>query len=172
MEQRKVITMRAIYTVAIGLTLTVVSVVALAAARGSVAPQPVSFAGTWQLNVNKSTYRPGPGPKSATLSVGYEGIKRHSVLNTIAQDGDTIRTEYVASEDGRDYAIKGSPNADTVALRRTSPGTIERTDKRRGEVVMLLTLRLSQDGKSMTVRQQGVTAAGDMVANTMVYDKR
>ena len=171
MDKRKVFTMRAIFAIAVGLTLTVVSVVALAA-RGSVATPPASFAGTWHLNVSKSTYRPGPGPMSATLNVGYEGVMRHSVLNTIARDGERIRTEYVASEDGRDYAIHGSPNADTIALRRTSPGTIERTDKRRGEVVMLLTLRLSQDGRSMTVTQRGVTAAGDMVSNTMVYDKR
>jgi hypothetical protein len=45
-------------------------------------------------------------------------------------------------------------------------------DKRRGQVVMLVTLRLSQDGKTMNVTQEGVTASGEMVSNTMIYEKR
>ena len=138
---------------------------------GGVAQQP-SFAGTWHLNVAKSTYRPGPAPKSGVLNVQYKGTTRHSVLDTIAANGDKVRTEYAAVENGQDYPLKGSPNADTVSLRRSSPGTIERVDKRQGQTVMFLVLRLSQDGKTMTVTQQGVTASGDKVSNTIVYEKR
>ena len=141
-------------------------------ARGAVAPKSPSFAGTWQLDVDQSTYRPGPAPTSAVLRVEYNGATRHSVLETMAADGEMVRTEYAAAENGRDYPISGSPNADTIRLRRVAPGTIERVDKRRGHVVMLLTLRLSQDGKTMKVTQEGVTASGDMVSNTMVYEKR
>jgi hypothetical protein len=96
---------------------------------------------------------------------------RHSVLETVAADGEMVRTEYAATEDGKDYPINGSPNADTIRLRRVGPGTIERVDKRRDHVVMLLTLRLSQDGRAMKVTQEGVTASGDMVSNTMMYEK-
>jgi hypothetical protein len=163
--------MRAILPVTAGIAVMALLGVVLAA-RGGSAPRPYSFAGTWELNVNKSTYRPGPGPKSALLNVEYDGATRHSSLETIADDGDMVRSEYVAVEDGKDYPIKGSPNADTIALRRVAPGTIERIDKRRGQVVMLLTLRLSQDGRSMNITQQGVTASGDMVSNTMIYERR
>ena len=162
--------MRAIFPVSAAIAVMALLGVVLAA-RGGVAPTTPSFSGTWQLNVNKSTYRPGPGPASAQLSVEYSGATRHSVHESVA-GGEKVRTEYVAAEDGRDYPLKGSPNADTISLRRIGPGTIERVDKRRGQVVMLLTLRLSQDGKTMNVTQEGVTASGDMVSNTMVYEKR
>ena len=163
--------MRPIFPVTAGLTVIALLGVVLAA-RGAVAPKTPSFAGTWQLNINQSTYRPGPAPTSAVLKVEYKGPTRHSVLETIAADGEMVRTEYVAAEDGKDHPITGSPNADTINLRRIGPGTIERIDKRRGQVVMLLALRLSQDGETLKVTQEGVTASGDMVSNTMVYDKR
>jgi hypothetical protein len=130
------------------------------------------FVGTWRLNVAKSRYSPGPPPKSGTLQVTYNGTKRRSVLDTIADDGTKMRSEYEAATDGKDYPIKGSPNADTISLRQAAPGTIERTDKRSGQVVMITTMRLSNDGKSMTVTQKGRTATGDMVDNTIVYDRQ
>ena len=163
--------MRAIVPVTAGIAVMALLGVVLVA-RGNNVPRSHSFAGTWELNVNKSTYRPGPGPKSAVLNVQYDGATRHSSLATVADDGEMARSEYVAAEDGRDYPIKGSPNADTISLRRVAPGTIERIDRRRGQVVMLLTLRLSQDGRTMNITQEGVTASGDMVSNTMVYDRR
>src|SRR5688572_6514579 len=169
--ERSETTMRAIVPVTAGIAVMAVLGVVLAARGGSV-PRSPSFAGTWALNVTKSTYRPGPGPQSAVLNVEYEGATRHSSLATVANDGEMVTSEYVATEDGKDYPIKGSPNADTISLRRVAPGTIERIDKRRGQVVMILTLRLSQDGRTMNITQQGVTASGDMVSNTMVYERR
>ena len=155
------------------LNLALIAVLGIVlAGRDGVAQKSPSFAGTWQLNVKKSTYKPGPAPQSGLLNVDYKGAMRHSVLETVAHNGDKTRTEYVAAEDGKDYPIKGTPNADTVALRRSSPTMIERTDKRRGQVVMVLTLRVSADSRTLTVTQKGVTASGDMVANTMIYERR
>jgi hypothetical protein len=130
------------------------------------------FVGTWQLNVAKSSYQPGPAPKTGVLNVEYKGNLRHSVLETVDAIGQRGRTEYSAPEDGKDYPLRGSPNADTVSLRRTAPGTIERTDKRRNEVVFVTVIRLSPDAKTMTVTQKGVTPAGEMVSNTMTFEKK
>jgi hypothetical protein len=127
--------------------------------------------GTWHLNVSKSSYKPGPPPRSAVLTVDYMADTRSSVLETVTADGQTVRSAYAAKEDGKDYPYTG-PNADTVSLRRTSPNTIERTDKRSGQVVMLVVVRLSTDGRTLTVTQKGVTGPGDMLSNTMVYEKR
>jgi hypothetical protein len=68
--------------------------------------------------------------------------------------------------------LTGSINADTVSLRQTSPIRIERTDKRKGHVVMVITMSLLLDGKVLIVTQKGITAAGDMVDNTMAYDRQ
>ena len=131
-----------------------------------------AFIGTWQLNVPKSTYRPGPKPKSGVLKVEYSGNMRKSVFDSVTADGSQMRSEYAAPEDGKDYPLKGNPNADMLALRRVAPGTIARIDKRRGQVVMVMMLRLSGDGKTMTVTQEGVTGAGEMVNNTLLFEKR
>jgi hypothetical protein len=131
-----------------------------------------SFAGTWRINVAKSRYSPGPPPRSGTLRVTYNGARRTSVLDTVLADGTQMRSQYEAAADGKDYPIKGSPNADAISLRQTGSTTIERTDKRNGQVVMLTTMRLSNDGKTMTVTQKGRTATGDMVDNTIVYERQ
>ena len=132
---------------------------------------PNTHEGTWHLNVAKSSHTPGPAPKSAVLTVDYTGDTRSSILETVTSAGDSVRSEYAAVEDGKDYPFKG-PNADTVSLRRTSPNTIERTDKRGGQTVMLVVIQLSTDGKTLTVTQKGITGQGDTVSNTIVYEKR
>ena len=104
--------MRPIIPVTAAIAVTALLGVGLTA-RGVVAPKSPSFAGTWQLDVDQSTYRPGPGPTSAVLRVDYSGATRHSVLETVAADGEMVRTEYAAAENGQDYPISGSPNAPT-----------------------------------------------------------
>jgi hypothetical protein len=163
--------MRATFPLTAGFA-SLVFVGVLIAARAGTSEKSPTFAGAWNLNVPMSTYRPGPAPKSAVLSVKYNKGTRHSLLETVTHDGEMVRTEYQAVEDGKDYPLTGSPNADTVSLRRPSPGTIERIDKRGGQVVMVLTLRLSQDGDTLTVTQKGVTGSGDTVSNVMIYDRQ
>jgi hypothetical protein len=130
------------------------------------------FAGTWVLNPAKSTYKPGPPPKSGVLRVDYIGNRRRSVLETITADGGRARSEYEAPLDGKDYPITGSASADTVALRQAAPGTIERTDKRKGQIVMLVTIRLSSNDNVLTVTQKGVTTSAGMIDNTIVYERQ
>jgi hypothetical protein len=130
------------------------------------------FTGTWSLSVAKSKYQPGPSPKSAVLRVEQIGNRRKSTLETVTADGGRTRSEYVATLDGKDYPLTGSANADTVSLRQAGPSTIERTDKRKGQVVMLMIMRLSADGKLFTVTQKGITASGDMVNNSIVYERQ
>jgi hypothetical protein len=130
------------------------------------------FSGTWALNVAKSSFKPGPPLKNGLLTVEYTGKMRKSVFENVAAAGDRARSEYTAPEDGNDYPLRGSANADTVALRRTNAFTIERIDKRRGQVTLVYSIRVSVDGKTLTVTQKGVTVAGDMVMNTLVFDRR
>jgi hypothetical protein len=130
------------------------------------------FSGTWRLNVMKSKFMPGPTPKSGVLKVEQTTGGRHSIVETMAPDGSTDRSEYTAPLDGKDHPLKGSGNADTVSLRQVNQTTIERTDKRRGQVVMLHTLKMSPDGRTLTVNVKGVTGAGDHVDNLMVWDRQ
>jgi hypothetical protein len=130
------------------------------------------FSGNWRLNVAKSRFMPGPTPKSGVLRVDYTGNVRHSIVETVSPDGSSDRSEYTAPLDGKDHALKGTANADTVSLRQVNPTTIERTDKRKGQIVMLHTLKISPDGRTLTVNVKGVTGAGDHIDNLMVWDRQ
>lgn len=131
-----------------------------------------SIVGTWTLNAAKSTYNPGPAPKSQTVKfeeVG-EGIK--STGESVAGDGTATRTEYTANYDGKDYPLKGVKDADTVSLKRIDANTTERTDKKAGKVVRTYTRKLSADGKTITATVKGTDEQGRTINNVVVLERQ
>ena len=128
--------------------------------------------GTWKLNVAKSTYSPGPAPKSLTAKIEAAGEGEKVTADGVRGDGTPIRVEYTAQNDGKDNPITGSPIADTVSLKRLDANTTERTDKKGGKVVQTLTRKLSSDGKTMTVTIKGIDAEGRPINNLAVLEKQ
>jgi hypothetical protein len=128
--------------------------------------------GTWKLNVAKSRYSPGPPPKSAifTYEAIGEGIRRTG--ETVNADGQTISFEYTAQYDGKDYPIRGNPNADTVSLKRVNDRTVEATLKKNGKVTTTVRRVVSSDGKTLTLTMTGTNAQGQTVNNVTVYEKQ
>lgn len=128
--------------------------------------------GNWKLNVEKSKYIPGPGPKSLTVKfepVG-EGVK--VTTDGINADGSKNATEYTANYDGKDVPYKGSPAIDTVSLVRKDAQTTVRTDKKAGKEFQTLTRVVAKDGKSFTVAVKGTNAKGEAINNALVFDKQ
>lgn len=128
--------------------------------------------GTWKLNVAKSTYNPGPAPKSLTAKIEAAGDGEKLTADGVRGDDTIIRVEYTAQYDGKDYPITGSPIADTVSLKRLDANTTERTDKKGGKVVQTLTRKLSSDGKTATVTYKGTDAQGRPFNNVGVFEKQ
>jgi hypothetical protein len=128
--------------------------------------------GTWKLNVGKSTYNPGPAPKSLTAKIEAAGEGEKLTADGVRADDSTIRVEYTAQYDGKDHPITGSPMADTVSLKRLDANTTERTDKKGGKVVQTLTRKLSSDGKTVTVTYKGTDAQGRPINNVAVFEKQ
>ena len=126
--------------------------------------------GTWKLNVAKSTYSPGPAPKSATTKIESAGDGEKITADGVRGDDTPIRVEYTAQYDGKDYPITGSPMADTVSLKRLDANTTERTDKMDGKVTQTVTRTVSSDGKTMTVTYKGTNAKGQPINNVGVYE--
>ena len=128
--------------------------------------------GTWKLNISKSKFSPGPPPQSATVT--YEetanGIKRTG--EAVNSEGNKISFEYTAQHDGKDYPVSGSPNADTISLKRVNDRTVESTLKKDGKVVTTVRRVVSPDGKTMTLNISGTNAQGQKVKNVQVYDKQ
>ncbi len=130
--------------------------------------------GTWKLNVEKSTYSPGPPPKSLTVKIEAVENGEKVTADGVRADGQPIRVEYTAKYDGKDYPIKGSAmGADTVSLKRIDASTTERTDKAKdGKVVYTLTRKVSSDGKMMTATGKGTNPQGQAVNNVAVVEKQ
>lgn len=140
-------------------------------ATASAQPDPRIY-GTWKLNVAKSKFSPGPAPKSLTVRWEPSGNGVKAASESISADGKPISGGYTANYDGKDYPIVGSPAADTVSFRRIDANTVERTDKKAGKVVQVLTRVMAKDGKSITVTTKGTTAKGEPVHNVTVFEKQ
>ncbi len=128
--------------------------------------------GTWILNLSKSTYKPGPAPKSQTVSIEPSGQGERVKSEALNTNGTRVVTEYTAAYDGTDYPLKGSPVANTVMIKRIDANTTERFDKKDGHVMLVYRRVVSADGKTMTVNVQGVNAQGQQVNNVVVFEKK
>lgn len=128
--------------------------------------------GTWKLNVEKSKYSPGPAPQSVTMKVEASGEGEKASTEGVNAAGAPTKTEYTAQYDGKDYAMTGSQNADTVSFKRIDARTIERTDKKGEKVVTTSSRVVSEDGKTMTVTVKGTNAQGQAVDNVTVWEKQ
>ena len=128
--------------------------------------------GSWNLNVAKSKYSPGPTPKSLTVTFEQAGKGVKVTTQQVNADGSPLATEYTANYDGKDYPLKGSPVADTVSLKRTSSSTVVRTDKKGGKAVQTLTSVVAKNGKTFSVAVKGKTAKGEPLNNTLVFERQ
>lgn len=128
--------------------------------------------GTWNMNAEKSKYSPGPPPKSLTVVV--ESDENGYKLDATGTDGDgkPIHVQYSAKFDGKDYPATGIANADTVSAKRIDANTIETMQKKAGKVVMTITTKVSEDGKTRTSTWHGKNAEGKDVHNVVVFDKK
>jgi hypothetical protein len=130
------------------------------------------LSGTWSMNAEKSQYSPGPPPKSLTVVV--ESDENNYKIDATGTDGDgkPIHVQYSAKFDGKDYPATGIANADTVSVKRIDANTVETMQKKDGKVVMTVTTKMSDDGKTRTSTWRGKNAEGKVVHNVVVFDKK
>jgi len=155
---------------------------ALAAVLGVVLP-PVSgnaqradlrrlVIGTWELDVAKSTFRPGPPPKSWTRVYEASGENVKYTDSTVAADGKVDVSGWTGTYDGKDYPAPGSPDFDAQAVKASNPFRATFTLKKAGKVVGSGTRVISRDGKVMTIRIKLTNAKGQTFNNVRVFEKR
>lgn len=131
-----------------------------------------NWVGTWKLNVAKSKFSPGPGPKSnmAKIEAWEGGIK--TTTDGVGADDKPTHTEFAAKFDGKDYPYKGSTTIESIALKRIDDDTYEATLKYKGKTTMVSRNVISKDGKTRTQTQTGTDAQGRAVSNTVVWDRQ
>jgi hypothetical protein len=128
--------------------------------------------GTWELNLAKSKFSPGPAPKSLTRTYEVTGADVKYSLKGMDAEGKPILVEYTAKYDGKDYPVTGSPDFDAISLKHVDAATAEATLKKGGKVVQTSKRVVSKDGKTLTLTTKGTNAKGQAVNNVTVFDKR
>ena len=127
--------------------------------------------GIWKLNLAKSKYRSGPPPQSQTRTYEPQGQGVKATIKTTYADGRSSTVGYVANYDSLEYAVTGSPDADTIALKRVAPRTAEATLSHAGRVMATASRVISEDGNMLTITYQGVQL-GNHVDYVAVYDRQ
>jgi hypothetical protein len=139
---------------------------------GSMALAADNWIGTWKLNVAKSKFTPGPGPKSQTLKFEATpaGIKLSS--EGVNAEGVAAKGWYTSKFDGKDVPWTGNPDADMAAPMKVDDNNYTNTWKKGGKAVVKAKVAVSADGKSLTVTQEGTNAKGVAFTSTAAYEKQ
>ena len=130
--------------------------------------------GTWELNLAKSTFSPGPPPQRQTLTFRAAGPQWMALLQGIDASGKPINpdmNDLAITFDGRDHPT-ATVDYDTTAWKRLSANNYEFIRKRAGKIVLTSNNEVSNDGKTMTITTKGVNAKGQLVHNVTVYNKQ
>jgi hypothetical protein len=150
--------------------LTIVAATSGVAIAEAAAPDPVI--GTWQLNVSKSTFTPGPAFKSQVRTYSQSGQSIAVVIKTVHADGKETTTQVTYQLDGKDYPVTGNPDADSNSVKQVDSNTAKFTLKKAGKVVQTGTRTVSKDGKTLTVKSKGTSAKGEKFDDVLVLDKQ
>ena len=144
-------------------------------ADGRLRAQPVAseqnlLLGSWQLDLVKSRYTPGPPPRSEvrTYVRDKDGVK--GTIDRRREDGREEVIEYRADFD-HEYPVMGTPAYDTIRLKRIDPRTAEAVLSHAGRVFGTARRQISEDGRTLTItfRQED---QGILESNVAVYRKQ
>jgi len=138
----------------------------------SVALAAENWLGTWTLDVAKSKFVPGPGPKSQTLKfeATKDGIKL--TADRVSAEGKATHGGYVSKFDGEDVPVEGNPDADMASPKRIDDNSYENIWKKGGKTTITAKGVVSKDDKTLTVTLTGTDSQGRTVNSTAVYNKQ
>jgi hypothetical protein len=129
-------------------------------------------AGTWNLDVAKSTFMPGPAPKSETRTYKETPQGTELTWKSVGADGKVINVQATIHYDGKDHPVTGSPNFDTLNATMVDSHTVKSVQKKGGKEIGHSTRVVSADGKTLTLTSKGTGADGHPYDNVQVYNKQ
>ena len=153
--------------------LAAFSVMLVALPLVGTAQAPQGLMGTWKVNVAKSTYSPGPGPKSQTsVWAAAPGGGWTSTVDGVDAAGKPTHIEQVTMFDGKPVELKGAPVPTTRAFSRIDDRTYQFVDRVNGKVTTTTRVTIAADGKTRTNVATGTNADGKPVKNTVVWERQ
>jgi len=171
--------------------MTVLAITLLLAGSRLAAQDADPIIGTWVLNAAKSTFSPGPAPRSESRTYSMEtektkltarGVTEPRTYVSVRQGikataqgvdgyGQPVTREWTIVHD-RDRPMTGDSDVDLLLLTRIDALTSAFVEKRAGRVVSTGTQAISRDGKVMTVTTTGINAKGQTIYDVAVFDKQ
>ncbi len=130
-----------------------------------------SLVGAWKLNIAKSKYTPGPGPKSSTVTYETAGNGVKVTTKGVNAEGKPTGVQYTVTYDGKEAPLTGSETVDSISMRRIDANTVETTAKKAGKVIGKGKRVVSADGKTLTITSSGTNAKGEKTSSVAVYEK-
>lgn len=135
------------------------------------APDP--FEGTWEMDLARSTFKPGPAPITSQTRVFRrtpEGVQM--TVEAVRPDGSKLHGSGTYQLDGRDYPFTGIPGIDQIALRQTSERVQTGVNKLNGRVILNATLTVSADHQTLTIHVTNAAGTERPVDNTLVFNRK
>jgi len=126
--------------------------------------------GTWQLNVARSKYSPGPGPISETRTYGRGPNGIEGTIQRRFRDGRSERIEYVAEYD-REYPVMGTEDYDHILMKRITSRMAEAVLSHAGRVYGTARRVIDESGRTMTISFKREVSSALTVNNTAIYEK-
>jgi hypothetical protein len=131
-----------------------------------------AFAGTWQLNPQKSRYQGATCPKRMVIVMACAGNGVRYRSETTYTDGHSSRSEYTANYDGREAIVMGSGGLLLpVSLKRLDEHTVVATYRRGGQTIATSRRVVSNDGRKMTITTNSPDQSGKNVRSIGVYER-
>jgi hypothetical protein len=128
--------------------------------------------GTWKENVDKSSYRPGPGPKSPTV-VKWErdGQSLKITMDGVDEKGAPSHSVVVSQLDGKDAPVTGGPSLMTRAIKLVDARTYEIVTRLGGKELTSTRAILSPSGQLQRFVTTGTNAQGQAVSDIIIWEK-
>jgi hypothetical protein len=154
----------------IGLMVFAISVASVPAVGQE--PSMSLWAGTWKRNLTRSSYSPGPAPKTEqTVTMELVNGRLQVTENGFNADGQPTRIAYTVNFDGAEHTVDPA-QALTRIYRWIDERKFEGVNHVRGEETTMVEYALAADGRSYTSTTTGITAQGQLVHNVVVYEKQ
>jgi hypothetical protein len=154
-------------------TLIIASVLSLVAIVSQAkSPAEDTSAGTWKLNVVKSTFASNTPPKSEirTHTVTPQGTR--VVIEDEYADGKKTRVETLVTYDGKPRPSTGSGIWDSTATKRIDRNVAEAELIRDGKVVGNVRREVSPDGNTMKMVYVINRPDGTTVSTLSVFERQ
>jgi hypothetical protein len=131
------------------------------------------FLGTWQLNLSKSKFSPGPPQRSATANIQADGQNLKATFTGTGANGNPFNVVIAYVFDGMPHSpTDPSPTFDATAYTRVDAYTLIRSVTKAAKLVGIQSIMVSSDGKTLRYTGIGTDANGRPINNIAVYDKQ